>query len=73
VDLVPWKRSEAVKTGTGTNELTASAIGNRLSLSVNGTQVASITDGTFSSGNVGLFTGGDGNQVVVDRFSVQAP
>jgi hypothetical protein len=73
VDLVAWKRSDAVKTGTATNELTASAIGNRLSLSVNGTQVASITDGTYSSGNVGLFSGGDGNQVVVDRLSVQTP
>jgi hypothetical protein len=73
VDLVPWKRSDAVKTGTATNELTASAIGDRLSLSVNGTQVASITEATFSSGNVGLFSGGDGNQVVVDRFSVQTP
>jgi hypothetical protein len=73
VDLVPWKHADAVKTGTATNELTARAIGNRLTLSVNGTQVASITDATFTTGNAGLFAGGDGNQVAVDKFSVQTP
>jgi len=73
VDLVPWKHSDAVKMGTATNELTARAVGNRLTLSVNGTQVATITDATFTTGNTGLFAGGDGNQVAVDKFSVQTP
>jgi hypothetical protein len=73
VDLVPWQHADAVKPGMPTNELTARAIGNRLSLSVNGTQVASVTDNTFSAGNAGLFVGGDSNQVAVDKFSIQTP
>ena len=48
-------------------------MGDRLSLSVNGTQVASITEGTLSTGNAGLFVGGDSNQVAVDKFSIQTP
>jgi hypothetical protein len=73
VDLLPWQHADAVKTGNATNELTVRATGNRLSLSVNGTEVAARTDGALTGGNVGLFVGGDGNQVSVDRFSVQQP
>jgi hypothetical protein len=72
-DLLPWQRSDAVKPGTATNELTVRASGNRLSMSVNGTQVVSRTDAAYSSGGVGIFVGGDGNQVAVDRFIVQTP
>jgi hypothetical protein len=73
VDLVPWQPNPAVKPGTARNEVSVQAVGNRLSLTVNGTQVATISDDTFSSGGVGLFAGGDGNNVAVDRFSVQTP
>jgi hypothetical protein len=72
-DLVPWKHSDAVETGTATNELTARAIGSRLTLTVNGTQVASIADDQFTTGNAGVFAGGDGNQVAVDKFSIHTP
>ena len=48
-------------------------MGNRLSLSVNGTEVATRTDGALTGGKVGLFVGGDGNQVAVDHFFVQQP
>jgi hypothetical protein len=72
-DLLPWQKSDAVKPGTTTNELTVRANGTRLALSVNGTQVATRTDATFASGGVGLFVGGDGNQVAVERFTVQTP
>jgi hypothetical protein len=70
-DLVPWQPNPAVKPGTASNEMSVRAIGNRLSLTVNGTQVAATTDDTFSKGGVGVFAGGDGNQVAVDRFSIQ--
>jgi hypothetical protein len=73
VDLLPWQRSDAVKPDTAPNELTVRAIGNNLSLSINGTQVASRNDATLSNGNVGVFVGGDGNQVAVDHFSIQTP
>jgi hypothetical protein len=44
-----------------------------LSLSVNGTQVVTRTDATYTSGGVGIFTGGDGNVVAVDKLVVQTP
>lgn len=73
VDLLAWQPSPVVKAGTAPNEMSVRAVGNRLSLSVNGTQAATKIDDTFSSGGVGLFAGGDGNQVAVDHFSVQTP
>jgi len=73
VDLLPWQHSDAVQTGTASNELSVRAVGGSLSLSVNGTPVATRTDTTFAGGQVGLFVGGDGNQVGVTRFTIQAP
>ncbi len=72
-DLLPWQPNAAVKTDTGSNDLSVRAVGNRLSLTVNGTLVATKTDDTFAAGGVGVFVGGDGNQVAVDRFSIQTP
>jgi len=73
VDLMPWQHADAVRTDNAANEVSVRAIGDRLDLSVNGALVATRTDGTFTSGGVGLFVGGDGNHVAVDRFSVQTP
>jgi Domain of unknown function (DUF4388) len=73
VDLLPWQHSDAVKTGTETNELSVRAVGSSLSLIVNGTQVATRTDNSFTSGRAGLFVGGDGNQVAISRYTIQAP
>jgi hypothetical protein len=73
VDLLAWQPSPAVKPDTASNELSVRAVGNRLTLSVNGTEVATKTDDTFAAGGVGLFVGGDGNEVSVDRFSIQTP
>jgi hypothetical protein len=73
VDLLPWQKSDAVKKGSGTNDVVVRAIGSRLSLLVNGVQVASRDDSTLPSGLVGVFAGGDGNVVSVDRFTVQTP
>jgi hypothetical protein len=73
VDLLPWQHADAVNTGAASNDLSVRAVGNTLSLSVNGSQVATRNDNTFSSGRAGLFVGGDGNQVAISRFSIQTP
>jgi hypothetical protein len=73
VDLLAWQRTDAVKPGTATNELSVRAVGNTLSMLVNGTPVTTKTDSTFASGGVGVFVGGDGNQVAVEHFSIQTP
>ncbi|MDQ6674897.1 MAG: hypothetical protein M3069_29865, partial [Chloroflexota bacterium] len=73
VDLVPWQHADAVHPGISTNEMTVTAVGSRLSLSVNGTQVVTRTDATLPTGGVGMMVGGDGNQIAVDHFFVQTP
>jgi hypothetical protein len=73
VDLLTWTPSEVVRPGTATNELTVSAIGDRLSFMVNGEPVASQLDTVLHRGAAGIFTGGDGNQVVVNRVIVRVP
>jgi hypothetical protein len=73
VDLLAWQRTDAVKPGTASNELTVRAIGNVLSLAVNGVEVGARTDATYPTGRVGIFVGGDGNQVALERFTVQTP
>jgi Domain of unknown function (DUF4388) len=73
VDLLPWQRADAVKPGSALNELTVRAVGDRLSLSVNGTEVGTRTDSALAVGNVGIFVGGDGNQVALEQISVRTP
>jgi hypothetical protein len=46
--------SDTINQGAATNEIRASCIGNELSLSVNGLPLATVTDPTFVTGDVGL-------------------
>jgi hypothetical protein len=73
VDLVPWTPSNAVRPGGSPNDLVVNAIGDRLTFIVNGTQLASVQDDTFPAGGIGIFVGGDDNQVALDHFAVQIP
>ena len=71
VDLVPWTRSSSVRPGGSPNDLAARALGSRFTFTINGTEVASAEDDTFVAGGVGVFIGGDYNEVALDRFTVQ--
>jgi hypothetical protein len=73
VDLVPWTRSDAVRAGGSPNDLTVRALGVRLTLTINGVRVAVVEDDALASGGVGIFVGGDYNEVALDHFSVQLP
>jgi hypothetical protein len=73
VDLVPWTRSASIRPGGSPNDLVVRAVDNRLTFTVNGSQVASVQDDTFTSGAVGVFVGGDNNEVALDHFAVQLP
>jgi hypothetical protein len=73
VDLVPWQPSSAVRAGTAANEMLVRAVGSQFSLTVNGTPVASPADPVLPSGRLGVFVGGDLNQVAVDHLWVQTP
>jgi hypothetical protein len=72
IELVPWAVSTAVHTGRATNQLTVRASGDRFQFEVNGMVVVQVTDRASSDGYVGLFVGGDGNQVAADRFVVRS-
>ncbi|HEY2595009.1 MAG TPA: hypothetical protein VGK33_14025, partial [Chloroflexota bacterium] len=73
VDLVPWTPSPVVRSGGSPNDLLVRAVGARLTFSVNGTVLATITDATYARGSVGLFVGGDDNAVALDHFALQPP
>lgn len=73
IDLLPWQRSDAVRPGGAPNELTVKAVGDRLSLTINGAEVGFKDDKTLAVGNVGVFVGGDGNQVAIDQLTISAP
>ena len=73
VDLLAWTSSTVVNAGQAENRIDLQARGSDFTFNVNGTTVAQITDDTLSSGAVGVFTGGDGNQVLLERFVVAGP
>ncbi|MBE3067033.1 MAG: hypothetical protein IMZ73_06340, partial [Chloroflexi bacterium] len=66
----------SVTQGAVTNHLRADCIGNTLTLFVNGTQVATVTDSTFTGGDVGLvaktFSVG-GTDIMFNNFFVYKP
>ena len=71
VDLLSWTHSDAVQTGGASNQLGVQTIGNTLVFRINGIEVTRQTDAALpSGGGVGIFVGGDGNDVAVDRFSL---
>lgn len=70
VDLLPWVPSSAVLPGDAPNELEVRTAGTWLTFVVNGRQVANLDTG-LSGGAIGVFAGGDGNDVLLEQFVVQ--
>jgi hypothetical protein len=69
IDLVPWTASSAVHPGAAANDLVVQAQGRRLSFAVNGADVGHV-DTNLAAGRVGIFVGGDGNQVELEHFNL---
>jgi hypothetical protein len=69
IDLKPWIHADAVRQDAA-NELEVRSVDERLTLIVNGVEVASVTDAALAEGALGIFAGGDGNQVLLERFTV---
>ncbi len=68
--------TERINQGTGTNVIQADCEGENLTLSVNGTVLADVTDNRFSSGDVGLIAGTfdePGTDILFDNFFVRQP
>jgi LPXTG-site transpeptidase (sortase) family protein len=73
IALIPWTPSEAVRPGRAVNELQVRAAGRQLTFQVNGQPVASVVDTGLSDGAVGVFVGGDLNEVLLEKFVVELP
>jgi hypothetical protein len=73
IDLVPWTPSPAVRQASAPNEIAIRVTGERFVFLVNGVEVANRVDAALGEGTVGIFVGGDGNQVVLERLLVEAP
>src|SRR5205823_5532790 len=69
LDLLPWSKARAVRAGLEPNELTVQAVGSELAFSINGTQLVRVNDAALDSGGVGIFVGGDGNRVLLERLT----
>lgn len=68
--------TSAIHQGAATNHVEAACIGSDLTLAVNGTQVASAADDSFSGGDVGLFAksfGEGGVDILFDNLVVNEP
>jgi hypothetical protein len=73
IELLPWSASAAVRPGAARNDLHVESLGTRLTFKVNGVEVASRTIEDPGEGAVGVFAGGDLNEVVLERFAVHVP
>ncbi len=73
-ELLP---TDAIKSGADVvNTLRADCVGSTLTLYINGTQVTSVQDTTFTSGDVGLMAGTfdtAGTDILFDNFVVRKP
>jgi hypothetical protein len=73
IDVLPWTRSEAVRPGVEANRLAVYTRGAGMRFEVNGEVVADVVyDGIPSSGHVGVFVGGDLNQVALEWLRVES-
>jgi hypothetical protein len=72
IDLLPWTHSAAVHPGAEPNMLTLSTRGANLRFEVNGEAVADLTySGLQTSGGVGIFVGGDLNEVALEWLRIE--
>jgi hypothetical protein len=71
IDLVPWTHASIDAPINAVTDIEARAAGDVLTLAVDGSQVLQVEDGSLSaSGGVGVFVGGDGNQVALLGLTV---
>lgn len=74
IDLVPWTHSDAVRPDFEPNVLVATTRGSSVRFEINGEIVAERTyDQLPPVGGVGLFVGGDLNEVALEWLRIEAP
>jgi hypothetical protein len=71
IDILPWTHSEDVHPDRAPNTLAVTTHGSSLLFKVNGATVATVNyDKLPNSGNLGVFVGGDLNEVTLDRLQI---
>ena len=63
--LIPWTDSDAIKKSLETNELKVLGQGSQITLYINGEQLATITDDSFTHGTVGPVVTGQGHAALI--------
>jgi hypothetical protein len=72
VDVVPWQHSDAVNLDLYTNVITVNTHGQTLDFWVNNQIVAHVLyDALPATGGVGIFVGGDLNEVALDSLRIE--
>lgn len=56
ISLIPWTNSPLIDP-TGWNQLKVEAVGTKITLYINDQPLATVTDSSFTEGNIGLFVG----------------
>ncbi|HEV7665748.1 MAG TPA: hypothetical protein VGQ62_19615, partial [Chloroflexota bacterium] len=73
IDIVPWSHSDAVRVGREPNTMTVTTRNSTIGLAVNGLQIVDVPySGLPSSGGVGVFVGGDLNEVALEWLRIEA-
>jgi len=68
--------SDAINQGAATNQIRADCVGSTITLYANGTQLVSVTDSEFATGDVGLLAGTFdeiGTDITFDNYQVMKP
>ncbi|MBE9524142.1 MAG: hypothetical protein IMY76_03520 [Chloroflexi bacterium] len=76
IDADQMYPSDAINQGTSANHIQADCVGSQLTFYVNGTELANVSDTTFSDGDVGLIAGTfseAGADIHFDNFKVSKP
>ncbi len=71
IELLPWTASASVRPLNAENVIAFKVFGDQLTLSVNGSEVATRTDATLVDGGAGVFVGGDDNQAVLTKLTLE--
>jgi hypothetical protein len=72
IDIVPWTHSDVVHRDLDANSLVVTTHGTSLRFEVNGQVVAELTyDALPPTGSVGVFVGGDLNQVALEQLRIE--
>lgn len=75
--LVDWQSSTAINSGRATNHLTAICNSGNITLIVNGVELVSVYDSTYSQGDVGIIIGSFEQNTTIsayfDNFTVSNP